>query len=121
MKKTILGIATVIAAVAASAFTTLPSHKAFTSYTFQYVGPDYTQTNVQDNSNWEYVAGTGRCSDAPTGKACRIYVNSNDITPDGSSYDLKSSFSISGHTGTPSYVTSTTDGSGLSAISNQNN
>ncbi|WP_460767137.1 hypothetical protein [Niabella terrae] len=91
--------------------------KAYTMRTFQYNGLDFSQTEVQKNSNWNYTTNTTAC---PAGSdiACKINVSDAYVVPDGSGYKLDPSLVITASSGSISHVISTTEGSDATYVSN---
>ncbi len=71
MKRYITGIAAVVIAVTAVAFT-VPIHTSpKATFTFRYTPGTFTQLQVQTNSNW--VSGAAACGGAAN-KACQMEV-----------------------------------------------
>jgi|GEM_PF-4677423 len=79
MKKYYTGVAAVLIAIAAAAFTT----PKVTNVSFVYDPPsmgDYSRSSVQDKNNW--VPGTESCDDTQN-KACELTVLSSDTKSGG--------------------------------------
>jgi hypothetical protein len=79
-----------------SAFTKAPQTKTaqgnYTSYTFEYSGPDYTVAHVEDPSNWTYTTSSPSCSGNQI--ACSLQATDSYVDVSGSSPVLKSTINI---------------------------
>jgi len=95
MNRYLTGILAVIIAVGAAAFTKPASHiKPLATKIFQYQAPalhPYSQSNVEDRSNWVVTSLSSTTCDQADQKACQLLVNTTDINPDNT---LKSTFDI---------------------------
>ncbi len=115
-----LGVALVIAT---SAFKEAPKDKSGDPlYTFQYTGPsDYSQTEVEDVSNWAYTADTDPC-DNHNVEACKVQVPESYVDNPTSSPTLDASINIGATVSSngTAYVSSTDAGSSA-VISNKHN
>ena len=71
MKRYITGIIAVVIAIGMAAFTA-PAKKPLSTFTFRYTpATNYSQLQVQDNSNW--VSGASLCA-GQENKACQMEV-----------------------------------------------
>lgn len=129
INKTILAAAAVAIAstlvISTSAFKrTSEEKKLDDKYSFTYNSPGglhpYSKSNVQNKANWQYITGDSRCDDDDE-LACRIYVSSSNVVPNGGGFDLASTFSItaSNDADSTTYVVATSDGSDADYISNR--
>lgn len=116
----------VLASFATLAFKPLPKEKApvkkrDTMYTFYYNSSDFSEAEVERESNWSYTAGTDLC-DGVDAKPCRIQVSETYVNNPTSAPSLKTSADISAalnsSTGTH-YVDGVADPDGV--ISNRPN
>lgn len=118
MNKYISGLLAIIIAIAAFAFTPSTGVKPLATKIFQYQAPalhPFSQTNVQNRSNWvETNLSSTTCTEVDQ-KACQLLVNDADINPDNT---LKSTFNIvASMSGTDVYYVS---GGSAAAIYNKN-
>lgn len=93
MKKYLSGIIAVVIALAFVAFN-VPSNTYDGSKLFRYTAPggSYTDVDVQNNSNWVYIAdGIQDCPLNVKQKACEMLVDETQVNIDNT---LKSTFSI---------------------------
>jgi hypothetical protein len=71
-----------------------PPIKEETLYTFEYNGSDFSQVNVEDESNWTYTADTDMCS-GTNQRPCKLQVSASYVDNSGTSPTLKSATNIS--------------------------
>ena len=91
MKRTIFGIMAAIIAIGSFAFTMPAKGKHLTTKLFNYTGPDYKQTNVQNPANWTYISAPNSACNSTNTRACQIEVNTSLVNPDNT---LKSTVTI---------------------------
>jgi len=65
----------------------------YANYTFYYDGPDFTQANVELESNWIYTPDTDLCSGTKV-KPCRIQVSEDYVNNPLTFPTLKSTVNI---------------------------
>lgn len=68
-----------------------------TDLMFKYVGPDYTQAEVEKLENWEYVEDEddANCDTRDFERACVIYIDPSEVdNPNSSNPTLKSSIQL---------------------------
>lgn len=68
--------------------------KEETLYTFEYNGPDFSQANVEDESNWTYTPNTDMCSGSDE-RPCKLQVSASYVNNPSTSPTLKSATNIS--------------------------
>ncbi|WP_316831935.1 hypothetical protein [Pedobacter aquatilis] len=96
---------------ASSAFKAVSKGDKRISYTFYYDGPDYTATEVTDESNWKYDADDNTCSDVNE-QACTIRVSSAFVDNPTTAPTLKTSLNLTAAASAPSvnYINGSADG-----------
>lgn len=85
IKKYGSGILAIIVAIAAFAFTKPVTHIPLSTKIFQYQAPalhPFSQTNVEDRSNWVITNLSSTTCNQSNQKACQLLVNPSDINPD---------------------------------------
>lgn len=121
MKRYLYGALAAIIAVGAAAFTTPNQSAALEGDTFFYTSTNYSQLEVQKNSNWQY--GSSDCEGDPN-KACQMQVSTTLTHPVTGGRALNTSGSVLAITATAGadasgFVPDPASTSGISGVVNK--